>query len=68
MFSNFLCFAAHFLCKNFPFHPREKFRLQVLRQFLHLLDERFNNKLFIKNRHIFLSSRVFFIVHRNTIC
>nr|DAJ42226.1 MAG TPA: hypothetical protein [Caudoviricetes sp.] len=34
--------------------------MQVIRQFLHLLDERFNNKLFIKNRHIFLSSRVFF--------
>nr|DAV78488.1 MAG TPA: hypothetical protein [Caudoviricetes sp.] len=42
--------------------------MQVIRQFLHLLDERFNNKLFIKNRHIFISRRVFFTVHRNTIC
>nr|DAH16553.1 MAG TPA: hypothetical protein [Caudoviricetes sp.] len=42
--------------------------MHVIRQFLHLLNERFNNKLFIKISHIFLSSCVFFTVHRNTIC
>lgn len=48
-----------FSLQKFSFPATKKFRLQVIRQFLHLLDEHFNNKLFIKNRHIFLSSRVF---------